>query len=142
VKQIPLVWDAAFPLWHAAAQERPSAHSGAGTDDPCHTPPLSVRGPSDATVRGPQKPRPEVTSHFLEPFFLLRIPIVCFQGLELKNMIIELASMQKKQQKERKEPRRSGGGTKIVVLPQGGGGGAQPKVHDDYMEKLRKSIFD
>jgi len=58
---------------------------------------------------------------------------------ELKNMIIELESMQKKQQKERKEPRRSGGGTKIVVLP---GGGAQPKVHDDYMEKLRKSLFD
>ncbi|HRP37659.1 MAG TPA: hypothetical protein PLS50_07680 [Candidatus Dojkabacteria bacterium] len=60
---------------------------------------------------------------------------------ELKNMIIELASMQKKQHKERREPKRSSGGTKIVVLPQQGAG-AQPKHNDDYMEKLRKSIFD
>lgn len=62
---------------------------------------------------------------------------------ELKSMMIELASMQKKQQKkERKEPRRSGGGTKIVVLPQQGGNGSQSHPKDDYMEKLRKSIFD
>jgi len=59
---------------------------------------------------------------------------------ELKSMIIELASMQKKQHKERKQAKQSGG-TKIVVLPQQGGG-SQPKAHDDYMEKLRKSIFD
>jgi len=66
---------------------------------------------------------------------------------ELKSMMIELASMQKKQQKkERREPRRSGGGTKIVVLPQQGGGNgqlqSQSQPKDDYLEKLRKSIFD
>jgi len=60
---------------------------------------------------------------------------------ELKSVIIELASMQKKQHKERKRSKQSSGGTKIVVLPQQGGG-SQPKAHDDYMEKLRKSIFD
>ena len=58
---------------------------------------------------------------------------------ELKTMILELANMQKKQNKTVRKSRPSGG-TKIVVLPQNTSGGA--KVSDDYMEKLRKSIFD
>ena len=61
---------------------------------------------------------------------------------ELKTMIIELANMQKKQNKTVRKSRPSGG-TKIVVLPQNSsGGGSQAKATDDYMEKLRKSIFD
>ena len=60
---------------------------------------------------------------------------------ELKNMIIELANMQKKQHKTARKSRPSGG-TKIVVLPQNTSGGSQSKAADDYMEKLRKSIFD
>ncbi|HRP37291.1 MAG TPA: hypothetical protein PLS50_05785 [Candidatus Dojkabacteria bacterium] len=59
---------------------------------------------------------------------------------ELKSMILELANMQKKQHKERKQTKRSSG-TKIVVLPQQGGG-SQPKPYDDYIEKMRKTIFD
>ncbi len=60
---------------------------------------------------------------------------------ELKTMIIELANMQKKQNKSVRKSRPSGG-TKIVVLPQNTSGGSQTKGADDYMEKLRKSIFD
>ena len=60
---------------------------------------------------------------------------------ELKTMILELANMQKKQNKSVRKSRPSGG-TKIVVLPQNTSGGSQSKAADDYMEKLRKSIFD
>ena len=60
---------------------------------------------------------------------------------QLKSMMFELASYQKKQNKTARRSRPSGG-TKIVVLPQNTSGGSQTKAADDYMEKLRKSIFD
>ncbi len=55
---------------------------------------------------------------------------------ELKNMVIQLASMQKKQNKKNKE--RKSGGTKIVLLPNN-----QPQNNQDNgaMEVLRRSLW-
>jgi hypothetical protein len=61
---------------------------------------------------------------------------------ELKNMIFDLASLQKKQNKRSTQKResRSGGGTKIVVLPQNSAP-SQNKVNDSMLEALRKSLM-
>ncbi len=96
----------------------------------------------------PQKP-PKPATKFVDIDSNLRGEVN-----ELKNMITELAKMQQKQNKtirkqtserHRRSSSRSGK-TNIVVLPQNTSGGGQTNpvriVNDDYMEKLRKSIFE
>lgn len=59
---------------------------------------------------------------------------------ELRNIVTELAILQKKtKQRASSEGRSKGSGTKVIVVPQPV---SQSKPSDDYMEKLRKSIFD
>ena len=63
---------------------------------------------------------------------------------ELKNMIFDLASLQKKQNKRSSQKRKGGrsGGTKIVVLPQNSSPNqSQNKVNDSVLEALRKSLM-
>ena len=63
---------------------------------------------------------------------------------ELKNMIFDLASLQKKQNKRSSQKREGGrsGGTKIVVLPQNSSPNqSQNKVNDSVLEALRKSLM-
>jgi hypothetical protein len=61
---------------------------------------------------------------------------------ELKNMIIELAKLQKKQTKTtRKQTQKPSGGTKIVVLPQNTPAHRQSQPYDSVMEALRKSLM-
>jgi hypothetical protein len=58
---------------------------------------------------------------------------------EIKNIVVELANLQKKQNKAQKHTNKSSGGTKIVVLPQNTTQAKQP--NDSVMEMLRKSIM-
>ena len=59
---------------------------------------------------------------------------------ELRSIVTELAILQKKtKQRASSEGRSKGSGTKVIVVPQPV---SQSKPSDDYMEKLRKSIFD
>ena len=59
---------------------------------------------------------------------------------ELKNIVYEIATMQKKQNKTRRE--RPSGGTKIVVLPNNGSGSNQTKSsHDSVIESLKRTLF-
>ena len=59
----------------------------------------------------------------------------------LKNIVMELATLQKKQHKAtRKHNDRPSGGTKIVVLPNNGA--AQPKTcNDSVIEALRRTLM-
>jgi hypothetical protein len=61
---------------------------------------------------------------------------------ELRNIVTELAMLQKKnKRRSSSEGRSRGSGTKVIVVPQPASQ-QQNKPMDDYMEKLRKSIFD
>jgi hypothetical protein len=60
---------------------------------------------------------------------------------ELRNIVTNMALLHKKTMKRASSENRSkGSGTKVIVVPQQVSG--QNKPTDDYMEKLRKSIFD
>jgi len=60
---------------------------------------------------------------------------------ELRNIVTELAMLQKKtKRRASSEGRSKGSGTKVIVVPQQVS--SQNKPTDAYMEKLRKSIFD
>ena len=60
---------------------------------------------------------------------------------ELKNMVFELASMQKKQNKiNKKRVERKSGGTKIVVLPNNTSQSQEQKQDNSTMAALRRSL--
>jgi len=59
---------------------------------------------------------------------------------ELRNIVTNMALLHKKTMKRTSSENRSkGSGTKVIVVPQQVS--SQNKPTDDYMEKLRKSIF-
>lgn len=61
---------------------------------------------------------------------------------ELRNIVTDMALMQKKQHKAtRKQTNRPSGGTKIVVLPQAQGGSNQSGPSDSVMDALRRSLM-
>jgi hypothetical protein len=63
---------------------------------------------------------------------------------ELKNMVIELASLQKKQHKvNKKNNSRQNGSTKIVVLPNNANSGNSEtkSANDSLMDALRRSLL-
>ncbi len=64
---------------------------------------------------------------------------------ELKNIVVELVTLQKQQnkavKKARKQTNRSSGGTKIVVLPQQNPAPQTKSSNDSMMDALRKSLM-